>query len=291
VHHSTLPLALQEVCEQIKTAVSAIRQPYEAAIAAGASRASASLHLAMGGAEAAIKQVVEHVESGGVSFPALPEVSLATRKLMVNPAPRQEPTLIGNMVRCALQHLRPAEVTPFRTRHAGGSRGSGTAEQLDPTDATENLSIAQLPPERRRVTPGNVRPLDPQWWMRHAGGAGDLLTAVAIDDPNRPKKAAEHGIDVERTHNTSTGPRFRVTYLGEMLVEGARTPLFDACRVLLARGITGKLVMYSPGGSEPRAAVDIEKGAELTIIENAKEGPRIARYRPHPASAGEDDAE
>jgi hypothetical protein len=289
VHHSTLPLALQEAREQIKTAVSALRQPYEAAIAAGASRAFASLHLAMGGAEAAIKQLVEHVESGGVSFPALPEVPLATRKLMVNPALHQEATLIGNMVRCARQHLKPAEVTPFLARHAGRSRGSGTAEHLEPTDATENFSIAQLAPERRRVTPGKIRPFDPPPCMPHAGEVRELLTAVAVDDPERPSKITEHRVDVERTHYTSAGARYTVTFLGEMLVEGARTPLFDACRALLARGITGTVEMYSPGSSVPRMKVDIEEGAQLTVSEGDKAGPRLARYRVHPGSGGEED--
>jgi hypothetical protein len=141
------------------------------------------------------------------------------------------------------------------------------------------------------TTPAKFRTFDPQLWMRHASGAGDLLTAVAIDDTPEPKKDVEHRIDVECTHYTSTGPRYRVTYLGETIAEGARTPLFDACRALLARGVTGTLVMYSRGGTVPRAKVDIEKGAEATIIENTKDGPRLGRHRPYPSGTGEDEAE
>jgi hypothetical protein len=37
--------------------------------------------------------------------------------------------------------------------------------------------------------------------------------------------------------------------------------------------------------------VDIEQGAKLTTVESAKDGPRFARYRPHPGSAREEDAE
>jgi len=133
----------------------------------------------------------------------------------------------------------------------------------------------------KRVTPANSRPLDPQLWIRHAGGADDLVAAVANDDPEQPSKAVEHRIDVECTHYASAGARYRVTYLGETLVEGARTPLFDACRALLAKGITGTLVMYSPGSSTLRMRVDIEEGAQLTIAEGDKAGPRFARYRPH----------
>jgi hypothetical protein len=143
----------------------------------------------------------------------------------------------------------------------------------------------------KRTMPANFRAIDPQLWMRQGGGGSELLTAVTIDDAQEPKKDVEHRIDIEPTHYTSTGPRYRVTYLGETIVEGARTPLFDACRALRARGVTGKLAMYSRGGTVARAKVDIEEGAELTIIENAKEGPRLARYRPYPSGTGEDEAE
>jgi hypothetical protein len=143
----------------------------------------------------------------------------------------------------------------------------------------------------KRTTPAKFRAFDPQLWMRHGGGASDLLTAVAIDDAPEPKKDVEHRIDIEPTHYTSTGPRYRVMYLGETILEGARTPLFDACRVLLARRITGTLVMYRRGDTVPRAKSDIEKGAESTIIETAKDGPRLGRYRPYPSGTGEDEAE
>jgi hypothetical protein len=63
------------------------------------------------------------------------------------------------------------------------------------------------------------------------------------------------------------------------------------CRALLARGITGTLVMDSPCRSAPRMKVDIEQGAKMAVIDKAEEGPRIGRYRPHPGSIGEDEAE
>ena len=105
------------------------------------------------------------------------------------------------------------------------------------------------------------------------------------------EKPIEHRIEIERPHYTLAGARYRVTYLGATLIESARDPEYEACRALLARGITGTLVTYSPGSSVPRMRVDIEKGAKLTIVENAKDGPRTARYRPHPSSAREEDAE
>ena len=141
------------------------------------------------------------------------------------------------------------------------------------------------------VKPAQARPLHQNLWMRRVGGASELLAAVAIDDTDQRKKPVEHRVEIQRTHYTSTGARFRVTYLGATLIESAGDPEFEACRALLARGITGTLVTYSPGGSVPRMRVDIEKGAKLTTVESAKDGPRFARYRPHPSSAREEDAE
>ena len=136
--------------------------------------------------------------------------------------------------------------------------------------------------------------LDP-WALRHPVGLTDstrFMTAMATDGANRSKETStEHRIEIERTHYRSTGARYRVTYLGETLVESARGPEFEACRVLLGKGIRGRLVTYSPGSSVPRMKVDIEKGAKLATIDNANDGPRFGRYRPHPADGKADDAD
>jgi len=141
------------------------------------------------------------------------------------------------------------------------------------------------------VNPAQARPLHQNQWMRRVDGARELLAAVAIDDTDQRRKPIEHRVDLQRTHCAPTGARYRVTYLGTTLLESAGDPEFEACHALLARGITGSLVTYSPGGSVPRMRVDIEKGAKLTTVENANDGPRFARYRPHPSSAREEDAE
>jgi hypothetical protein len=131
------------------------------------------------------------------------------------------------------------------------------------------------------------------WALRHPNGLNDprkFITAMAIDDPKKVP-SPEHRIEIERTHYRSTGARYRVTYLGATLIESARDPEFEACRALLARGIVGTVVTYSPGSSTPRLRVDIEQGAKLMTIDNANDGPRFGRYRPHPDGAKGDDAE
>jgi hypothetical protein len=148
-----------------------------------------------------------------------------------------------------------------------------------------------MPVTRRKPRPLGLKP----WVSRHRGDLADtarFMTAMAIDDAGQGEEPnTEHRIEIEPTHYTSTGARYRVTCLGETLIESARDPEFEACRALLAKGIKGTLVTYSPGSSVPRMKVDIEKGAMLTVIESAREGPRFARYRPHPSSAEREDAE
>jgi hypothetical protein len=147
------------------------------------------------------------------------------------------------------------------------------------------------PVASRRPDPHGLQP----WVWRHRADAADtarLTTAMAIDDAGRREEtSAEHRVDIERTHYTSTGARYSVTYLGKTLIESTRDPELEACRALLARGIRGTLLTYSPGSSEHSMRIDIEKGAKLMTIDNVNDGPRFGRYRPHPKSGGGDDAE
>jgi hypothetical protein len=118
------------------------------------------------------------------------------------------------------------------------------------------------------------------------------MTAMATGGANRSEETSiEHRIEIERTHYRSTGARYRVTYLGETLVESVRDPEFAACRALLAKGVRGTLVTFTPGSSVHRMKVDIEKGAKSMTIDNANDGPRFGRYRPHPGGGKADDAD
>jgi hypothetical protein len=59
------------------------------------------------------------------------------------------------------------------------------------------------------------------------------------------------------------------------LVEGRRNPIFDACRALLARGITGRLEVWRRGKTSADIQLDIERGAGLAISETATESLRV----------------
>ena len=107
-------------------------------------------------------------------------------------------------------------------------------------------------------------------------------TALAEDASQQQATVLKHRIDIQCTRYTATGARYRVTYLGKVLIESARDPEYEACRVLLARGVRGMLAIFSRGSSVPRARVDIEEGAKLTTIDNASKGPKTVKYRPRP---------
>ena len=94
-----------------------------------------------------------------------------------------------------------------------------------------------------------------------------------------------HRIDIEVVGLGERGHRYRVTYEGRTLIDSCRVPGLDACRALLAMGITGKLEMWRLGKAWPDMQLDIEGGAKLTVLENENEGPRFAWWRPHPRAA------
>jgi hypothetical protein len=67
---------------------------------------------------------------------------------------------------------------------------------------------------------------------------------------------------------------------GAVLVEASRNPEFDACRALLARGITGRMETWRVGCPYPCMHLDIACGAKLTVLENATCSPRLVNWSP-----------
>jgi hypothetical protein len=94
-------------------------------------------------------------------------------------------------------------------------------------------------------------------------------------------------IVIEPTTLGERGQRYRTTYLGSILVESSRNPEFDACRALLAQGITGHLEIWRAGRSAPDARLDIERGAKLTTEEGDRQTLRIVRWKPHTGEASQ----
>jgi hypothetical protein len=100
-----------------------------------------------------------------------------------------------------------------------------------------------------------------------------------------------HRIVISFQRCGQSGTAYEVTYLGRTLIESSKEPLSDSCRVLVAMGLKGRLEIWA---SEPYPRVivrDIERAARLRVVENVNDGPRFARYRPHPGVVDRDDAE
>ena len=95
-----------------------------------------------------------------------------------------------------------------------------------------------------------------------------------------------HRIDIEPLGLGEMGRRYLVRHAGEVLVERSRNPEFDACRALLARGITGRLEAWHQGASYPSMRLDIEKAAKLTV-KDGDGGTGFAGWTPRPEGLGQ----
>ena len=88
-------------------------------------------------------------------------------------------------------------------------------------------------------------------------------------------------IDIEETKVTNKTTMYRVWYKNKVLLESSRDPEYEACRELLRRGITGKLVTFSLGNDVPRMKMDIEKAAKRTCVEPNRGRIRTQPYKPY----------
>ncbi len=78
-------------------------------------------------------------------------------------------------------------------------------------------------------------------------------------------------------HPWRSRPVLSSTFAMHVLIEDSWNPEFEACRVLVARGITGRLETWRTGKTHPdMIAPDIEEGARWTVVEKDKEGQRPA---------------
>jgi hypothetical protein len=83
--------------------------------------------------------------------------------------------------------------------------------------------------------------------------------------------------------------RYDAHFDGEVVVEGSRDPETDLARILLSRGITGKVMVLDANTGKHRSTVDIEKAAKVSAVESLC-GPKFVKWRPlERPYAGEDD--
>jgi hypothetical protein len=111
----------------------------------------------------------------------------------------------------------------------------------------------------------------------------DYIYDSAEAQADREQQKA-HRVYIEPTTiRGDRGQYYRVHYRGASLIDETWNPEFEACRELLAQGITGRLEVWRLGKSYPDMLVrDIATAAERTVVENESHGPRFVRWKPLP---------
>lgn len=75
--------------------------------------------------------------------------------------------------------------------------------------------------------------------------------------------------------------RYEVILDGEMVIQRSRDPEHDLARLLLARGITGRVQTLDGLSGKPRMSFDIEAFAPYSMTESGN-GPKRTPYKPFP---------
>jgi hypothetical protein len=83
-----------------------------------------------------------------------------------------------------------------------------------------------------------------------------------------------------------TGYVYNVTLDGELVVERSRDPEHDLARVLLARGVTGKVTIHDGNTGKPRTIINFAKAAKLSAVERNRGRLALETYRETPRREG-----
>jgi hypothetical protein len=78
---------------------------------------------------------------------------------------------------------------------------------------------------------------------------------------------------------------YRATHEGAGLIAGSDTPFLDSARVLLSRGIAGRLEMWDEIRPYPRMVGDIASAARLTVRTDRGK-LRFDLWKPLPSARG-----
>ena len=98
-------------------------------------------------------------------------------------------------------------------------------------------------------------------------------------------------IFIEQRGHGARGPRFTVRLNradGAVLIDGTNEPLHDAARLLLSKGITGRLQMWDGVRPYWRLQGDIERLAAVTVSEG-QHGITLRKYAERTAGGDFDD--
>ncbi len=88
-----------------------------------------------------------------------------------------------------------------------------------------------------------------------------------------------HKIYITKGRVGQRGLLYDVEYEGDVICRSSLTPLLDACRMLRAGGLAGKIEMWDREGLWPRMTSTIEGAAQLAIADRGS-GPIFTKWRP-----------
>jgi hypothetical protein len=99
----------------------------------------------------------------------------------------------------------------------------------------------------------------------------------------------EHHLTIRPTGKIGKGIQYEVAFNGEVIAAGV-SPEFAACRALADRGLTGTACFWREGKPNYDFRINIAWGVGRCVMENAKMGPRFAKWAPNPlfAKGGEE---
>ncbi|WP_242218933.1 hypothetical protein [Shinella zoogloeoides] len=101
------------------------------------------------------------------------------------------------------------------------------------------------------------------------------------DGEAMPSAISTTKIVIKPVHLDKRGQNYSVSLEAKTLITKTRNPTADACRRLVALGLSGRLEVWDDERPFPRMVIpDISRAAKLTVAEGAAHGPRIVPYQP-----------
>jgi hypothetical protein len=88
-------------------------------------------------------------------------------------------------------------------------------------------------------------------------------------------------VDIERTHYTSSGARYRVLLDGAVIVKSCRDVCGPTARALSAMGVTGRVQFRRLGHKQIDMEGLIAVLATKTVTEGDKISPRLTKWQAH----------
>ncbi|QRM42812.1 hypothetical protein [Rhizobium sp. BG4] len=105
------------------------------------------------------------------------------------------------------------------------------------------------------------------------------------DGEAMPSATSTTKIVIKPVHLDKRGQNYSVSLEAKTLIAKTRNPTADACRRLIALGLSGRLEVWDDERAFPRMIIpDISKAAKLTVAESATQSPRIVPYQPFHSS-------